>query len=128
RWGLPRKLSKAVSAHHTADGPRELVTLVRLADMVAHQAHGDPVDRKLMLKLAVTSGLSVAALRDAMFDLPPATGSQRRRALASPLSPRETIVLRGLAQGKLYKEIASELGLSTSTVRTHLHNAYAKLE
>ena len=128
RWGLPRKLSKAVSAHHTADGPRELVTLVRLADMVAHQAHGDPVDRKLMLKLAVTSGLSVAALRDAMFDLPHATGSQRRRALASPLSPRETIVLRGLAQGKLYKEIASELGLSTSTVRTHLHNAYAKLE
>jgi HD-GYP domain-containing protein (c-di-GMP phosphodiesterase class II)/DNA-binding CsgD family transcriptional regulator len=128
RWGLPRKLSKAVSAHHSADGEHELVTLLRLADMVAHQAHGDPVDRTLMLKLAVSSGLSVAALRDALFDLPHATGSQRRRALASPLSARETLVLRGLAQGKLYKEIAADVGVSTSTVRTHLHNAYGKLE
>ena len=128
RWGLPRKFSKAVSTHHTADGQDELATLVRLADMVAHQAHGDPVDRKLMLKLAVSCGLSVTALRDALFDLPHATGSQRRRALPSPLSDRETMVLRRLAQGKLYKEIANDLGVSTSTVRTHLHNAYSKLE
>jgi DNA-binding NarL/FixJ family response regulator len=36
-------------------------------------------------------------------------------------------VLRRLRDGKVYKQIALELELSTSTVRTHLHNTYAKL-
>ena len=31
-------------------------------------------------------------------------------------------MLKRLAEGKVYKQIALELGLSTSTVRTHLHN------
>jgi HD-GYP domain-containing protein (c-di-GMP phosphodiesterase class II)/DNA-binding CsgD family transcriptional regulator len=128
RWGLPRRLAAAIAAHHTADGADELATLVRLADMVAHQAQGEPVDRKLMLRLAAACGLSVSALRDALFDLPHVGGSQRRRADPSPLSARETTIIRRLAEGKLYKEIAVELGLSTSTVRTHLHNTYLKLE
>ncbi len=36
-------------------------------------------------------------------------------------------VLKRLAEGKVYKQIAHELALSTSTVRTHLHNIYGKL-
>ena len=36
-------------------------------------------------------------------------------------------MLRRLAEGKVYKQIARELGLATSTVRTHLHNTYSKL-
>jgi DNA-binding NarL/FixJ family response regulator len=32
-----------------------------------------------------------------------------------------------LAEGKVYKQIASELGLSSSTVRTHLHRVYLRL-
>ena len=36
-------------------------------------------------------------------------------------------MLKRLAEGKVYKQIASELSLSTSTVRTHLHNIYGKL-
>ncbi len=44
-----------------------------------------------------------------------------------PLSNRELDVLKKLAEGKVYKQIAHELELSTSTVRTHLHNTYAKL-
>jgi putative nucleotidyltransferase with HDIG domain len=128
RWGLPRRLSAAVAAHHNADQAGELATLVRLADMVAHQAQGEPVDRQLMLGLAAACGLSVTALRDTLFDLPHVGGSQRRRADPSPLSARETTIIRRLGEGKLYKEIAIELGLSTSTVRTHLHNTYLKLE
>ena len=35
--------------------------------------------------------------------------------------------LRGLAGGKVYKQIAQELSLSVSTVRTHLHSVYRKV-
>ncbi|MEO5914394.1 MAG: response regulator transcription factor [Luteolibacter sp.] len=43
------------------------------------------------------------------------------------LTPRETECLDLLAKGKLYKEIADELAISTETVRYHLHNIYKKL-
>ncbi len=36
-------------------------------------------------------------------------------------------MLRRLAEGKVYKQIAQELELSASTVRSHLHNVYGKL-
>jgi DNA-binding NarL/FixJ family response regulator len=63
-----------------------------------------------------------------MYELPyPQGGNQRRQIDPCPLSNRELDVLKRLAEGKVYKQIALELGLSTSTVRTHLHNTYAKL-
>ena len=127
RWGLPRRLADTVAAHHSSEAESEVATYVRLADMVAHHAQGDTVDRDKMLRLAHMSGLSATALRDVLFDLPRSGGSQQRRAERSPLSHRETAVLRGLAEGKVYKNIGVELGVATSTVRTHLHNVYAKL-
>jgi putative nucleotidyltransferase with HDIG domain len=128
RWRLPDRLADAVAAHHRAQGAEELATLVRLADMVAHQAQGGAVDRRVMLSLATACGLGPRELRDVIFDLPHVGGSRRRRAEHSPLSTQETAVLQHLAQGKLYKQIAEDLGLSASTVRSHLHNAYRKLE
>jgi DNA-binding CsgD family transcriptional regulator len=44
-----------------------------------------------------------------------------------PLSARELSILRLLAEGLVYKQIAERLHLSTSTIRTHLHNIYMKL-
>jgi DNA-binding NarL/FixJ family response regulator len=35
--------------------------------------------------------------------------------------------MRELAKGKVYKEIGTALGVSVSTVRSHLHHAYKKL-
>jgi putative nucleotidyltransferase with HDIG domain len=127
RWKLPEGLASSVAAHHSSEAKNEVATQVRLADMVAHHAQGDTVDRNKMLQLAHLCGLSTNALTDVLFDLPHSGGSQRRRAERSPLSNRETEVLRILAQGKAYKVIAAELGVSTSTVRTHLHNVYARL-
>lgn len=43
------------------------------------------------------------------------------------LSPREQEILGLLANGALYKEIASDLGISLDTVRTHLRRIYEKL-
>jgi DNA-binding NarL/FixJ family response regulator len=44
-----------------------------------------------------------------------------------PLSTRETEILELLARGLLYKEIADQLTISTSTVRQHIHRIYEKL-
>jgi DNA-binding NarL/FixJ family response regulator len=43
------------------------------------------------------------------------------------LSAREKEIIALLGKGYLYKEIASQLGISVETVRTHIHNTYEKL-
>lgn len=127
RWGLPERLCGAIAGHHRSGAEASLTTLLRLADIVAHYALGDAVDRRIMLRLAAILGVRGPALRDTLFDLPQGAARQRRR-LPSPLSDRETAALRQLAAGKVYKDIAEDLGVATSTVRTHLHSVYAKLE
>jgi DNA-binding NarL/FixJ family response regulator len=96
--------------------------------MVVRHAHGDAVDRHAMLSLAAECDLSTNALRELVFDLPHSGGSACRRAERSPLSTRESAILRLLAEGMRSAEIAQELHLTESTVRSHLHNTYAKLE
>ena len=44
------------------------------------------------------------------------------------LSPRQSQVLDLLGKGFLYREIADELGLSYSTVHTHVKHIYRKLQ
>jgi DNA-binding NarL/FixJ family response regulator len=46
---------------------------------------------------------------------------------ASPLSERETEILRLLSQGMNYKSVAKALFLSPHTVKTHIKNIYGKL-
>jgi DNA-binding NarL/FixJ family response regulator len=72
-------------------------------------------------------GLVIAVLRGASNGNGPMGGVGDAVAAPCPLSGRELDALRGLAQGKVYKEIADDLSLSASTVRTHLHNVYRKL-
>ena len=50
-----------------------------------------------------------------------------RRNTPEPLSRREDEVLAFLSKGLLYKEIASELGVSYSTVNSHVKQIYRKL-
>jgi DNA-binding response OmpR family regulator len=45
----------------------------------------------------------------------------------NPMTERELEVVRLLASGKTYKQVARALELSQSTVRNHLHNVYQKL-
>ena len=81
-----------------------------------------------MLAAARSINLKPAQLRQIMYDLPLSSGTDRPRQVdPCPMSTREVDVLKRLAKGMVYKQIASELGLSTSTVRTHLHNVYGKL-
>ena len=52
---------------------------------------------------------------------------QPEKAEANDLSPREMDVLRLLARGCAYKEIADSLGIGMGTVNTHIHRIYQKL-
>ena len=44
------------------------------------------------------------------------------------LTPREREVLRHIARGYLYKEIAARLGISTKTVEAHVSAVLRKLQ
>lgn len=56
---------------------------------------------------------------------PPAAAQEISLTLA--LAPREREVLRLLATGRPYKQIAAELELSMGTVRTYIRRLYGKL-
>ncbi len=126
RWALPNRLARAIERHH-ADDAEDEAALVRLADMLAHYGHAQAVNPKALLKAAHACRLSTDQLRSVMYELPQGSSHAKRNVDPCPLSTREVEVLKRLAEGKVYKQIAHELELSTSTVRTHLHNTYAKL-
>ena len=127
RWGLPRSVAGVIERHHAEDADGE-VAIVKLADMLAHYVLGGAVTPAEMLSVARAVGVSPANLRTVMYELPlPTSGGRPRQVDPCPMSTREVDVLRRLAKGMVYKQIAAELGLSTSTVRTHLHNVYGKL-
>jgi putative nucleotidyltransferase with HDIG domain len=127
RWGLPKSIASVIERHHAEDCDGE-AALVRLADMLAHYVLGGSISPTDLLAVARLVGVSPSGLRTVMYELPlTASGGRPRQVDPSPMSKRETDVVRRLAKGMVYKQIAGELGLSTSTVRTHLHNVYGKL-
>lgn len=79
------------------------------------------------------------AVRDLYRGGSPMSGSVARRVVQSfhrmgasedtqeNLSPREAEILRLLADGYLYKEIADALSIGNETVRTHVRHIYDKL-
>ena len=86
----------------------------------------------------------LAAVRDVIAGGAPMTSNIARKVVQSfqsprtamnepatptepALSPREREVLDYLARGYLYKEIAKQLGVSYSTVHTHIERIYQKL-
>ena len=126
RWGLPPSIATPIERHHNPDEEGE-AAFIRLADMLAHYERGGRVSPAEMLQTARRIGLGPQELRRVMYELPSSTSQRQRHVDPCPLSGRELGVLQRLAEGKVYKQIAHELTLSTSTVRTHLHNIYGKL-
>jgi putative nucleotidyltransferase with HDIG domain len=126
RWALPAEIATAVERHHAA-GVKGSAGAVRLADLLVHHCAGDPVPRESLLSAAAAVGVDDEDLRALIFDFPHAGQPRSRPVEPCPLSVREIDALRGLAEGKVYKQIAQELSLSVSTVRTHLHNVYRKI-
>jgi putative nucleotidyltransferase with HDIG domain len=126
RWGLPDSLARAIERHHHDDA-EELAAMTRLADMIARFEGGTTVDTGAMRRVAAGLGLGTPALRELLAGADDAPPSERRSTRPCPLTPGEHRVVSELAKGRVYKEIAAELHLSVSTVRTHLYNTYRKL-
>ena len=91
-----------------------------------------------ILKRSAAADL-VPALRDVMAGGSPMTSGVARKVVLSfqparqgapeidRLSERESQVLRLLAQGRMYKEIADTLGITSNTVSCYIRRIYEKL-
>jgi putative nucleotidyltransferase with HDIG domain len=126
RWGIRPSIASAIERHHAPDATGHAAA-IRLGDMVVHHAVGEPVSVDSLRACALTLGIDEDTLSSVLYEFPHAGERRRRASEPCPLSAREIDALRGLAEGKVYKQIAQELSLSVSTVRTHLHNVYRKI-
>jgi DNA-binding NarL/FixJ family response regulator len=125
---MPRFL--ALSASDAADdviaviraGARGYVTksisASELQDAIERVREGD----------AVFSPRLAGFVLDAFAGAPPAPATQGDDSDVDQLTPREREVLRHLARGYLYKEIAQRLGISTKTVEAHVSAVLRKLQ
>jgi DNA-binding NarL/FixJ family response regulator len=128
RLGLPKSFTVLVGRHH-ADDASGREAIVRLADVLAHLSSGAPVSPEALASLGRRLSLGEGALDAIAYELPRRRGPRdAAQGGPSPLTPMQEKALRGLAEGKLYKQIAVDLGLAESTVRSHLHNLYRKLD
>jgi putative nucleotidyltransferase with HDIG domain len=126
RWNLPQRIAIAIERHHAEDADG-LAVLVATADMVAHYSQGEAISPDRLRACADRCGLGQEALRDLLYELPLNHQESSRISEPCPLSARELDVLRHLSEGMVYKQIAGEMHLSVSTIRTHLHNVYGKI-
>ncbi len=103
-------------------------------DLVFRSAVNEPI--KTRVWLVVVSGAAPSEATVVHLLCPPTQGEQEADApawrlscgnRAKQLSCRELEVLGLLSEGKGTREIAEVLGLSSSTVRNHVHNTLHKL-
>ncbi|HET7054644.1 MAG TPA: HDOD domain-containing protein [Solirubrobacterales bacterium] len=126
RWNVPQRIAVAIERHHAEDA-EGLAAVVSAADMVAHYSQGESVTPERLREMARRCGLGADGLRELLYELPYPREQDSRVSEPCPLSGRELDVLRHLSEGMVYKQIAGEMQLSVSTIRTHLHNVYGKI-
>jgi DNA-binding CsgD family transcriptional regulator len=124
RWGLPKSIASVIERHHAEDAEGE-AALIRLADMLAHYELGGASPGGAA-RVARIVGLG-PELRRSCTTCRCRLRQRRATSTRARCPTREVGVLRRSPKGKVYKQIAARADLSTSTVRTHLHNVYGKL-
>jgi DNA-binding NarL/FixJ family response regulator len=124
-----RRPAQRFLALSVSDAPEDVIAIIRagargyvtktisgseLADAIRRVADGD----------AVFSPRLAGFVLDAFAALPPAQVDPE----LDQLTTREREVLRHIARGYLYKEIAARLGISTKTVEAHVSAVLRKLQ
>ena len=126
RWNVPQRLAVAIERHH-AEQTEGLAAMISAANMIAHFAQGEAVSPERLRSACEQCGLDPSVMREILYELPYPRHEAPRASEPCPLSARELDVLRFLSDGMVYKQIAGEMQLSVSTIRTHLHNVYGKI-
>lgn len=114
-------------AVHTIHDDRDLVFRAIEAGALGYVLKGED---------AAGIGHQLRGLREGRAPLSPAIAMMLLRALGpekisaetEPLSARETELLRLVAAGNRYVEVAQSLGISPHTVQSHISRIYAKLQ
>jgi DNA-binding NarL/FixJ family response regulator len=129
RPSAPRFLALSVS-----DAAEDVIAVIRagargyvtktisgeeLADAIGRVAEGDAVFSPRL------AGFVLDAFADGAEPARPAPGTDRE---LDQLTPREREVLRHIARGYMYKEIAQSLGISVKTVEAHVSAVLRKLQ
>ena len=129
RGVAPRRPAVRFLALSVSDAPEDVISIIRagargyvtktisgpeLADAIRRVADGD----------AVFSPRLAGFVLDAFASLAPAEVDPE----LDQLTTREREVLRHIARGYLYKEIAARLGISTKTVEAHVSAVLRKLQ
>jgi DNA-binding NarL/FixJ family response regulator len=94
------------------------ISAAELHDAIGRVREGD----------AVFSPRLAGFVLDAFAGAAPEPAAEGEDADVDQLTPREREVLRHLARGYLYKEIAQRLGISTKTVEAHVSAVLRKLQ
>jgi LuxR family maltose regulon positive regulatory protein len=135
------RVLKALAHHAIGDTPAAVGSLNQALTMAEPQGYvrifvdeGQPMAELLLLAIKqsitpdYTSELLAAFPEDVRgavdFDMELKTVTQ---PLVEPLSDREIEVLRLMAVGFKYQEVAEQLVISLNTVRHHTRNVYSKL-
>ena len=96
------------------------ITAEQLADTIRRVAIGEhPINDSLTTRPKVAEQV-LQQFQDLSW-------RSEAQAFISPLTPRETEILRYIAQGYLNKQIAGELGISEQTIKNHVTSILRKL-
>jgi DNA-binding NarL/FixJ family response regulator len=125
---LGEKQPQSVSVVISALSQRQIVVEALKAGAVGYLLKDDDtVDILAACELALTGrSMMSGAIARMMIEL--VRSEQHVIKKQSPLTEREEEVLRGIAHGYTYREVADMLGLSEHTVPVHIRNIYRKLK
>jgi DNA-binding NarL/FixJ family response regulator len=112
-----------------SDAPEDVIATIRagargyVTKTIAPDELLDAIDR-VRSGDAVFSPRLAGFVLDAFADIAPAAADPE----LEQLTPREREVLRLIARGYAYKEVAKDLGISSKTVETHVSSVLRKLQ
>jgi predicted ATPase/DNA-binding CsgD family transcriptional regulator len=113
---------------------RDIAAHLLLTDQIEYERHLETVRTRLdteAFNRAWAEGQSMTleqSVADALEDQAKlGTATPPKQPLIDPLSEREREIMRLLAAGLSYQQIAEKLILAVGSVKSHAHNIYAKL-